>query len=192
MPYNESMNAAPGTETQITEFDQLLEQFRALHQERYATEFEAVILSALRSGKTLFGQQIVASWRPEGRDVGTDLVAQLADGSTVGVQVKCYLPESTVPTSAVDSFVADAASKHQRMVLVATTDNVAAVGAGKFAAFADSLLLGRSQLALWLSLPQWRSVLGLSDATPSESTMPRRETHPTLKRLAAARRQVAA
>jgi len=41
-----------------------------------------------------------------GQDIGIDLVAETQEGKLWAIQVKCYDPESTVPKSEIDSFLA--------------------------------------------------------------------------------------
>jgi len=40
-----------------------------------------------------------------GPDIGIDLVAETREGNLWAIQVKCYDPESQVPTSEIDSFI---------------------------------------------------------------------------------------
>ena len=40
-----------------------------------------------------------------GPDIGIDLVAETQEGKLWAIQVKCYDPESQVPTSEIDSFI---------------------------------------------------------------------------------------
>jgi len=71
--------------------------------------------------------------RPDPRgDTGIDLVAAMEDGELWAVQAKCYGETQSVPTAEIDKFVARAADGNfARLLLIATTDHIAAVGLQK-------------------------------------------------------------
>jgi len=142
---------------------------------RAGFEFEQVAAWWL-TADPVWASQIVKVWRykdwpgrPDGQDLGIDLVAELVAGGLLVVQVK---HRGQVPTREIDSFLAAAAGgPFTETMLLATTDDIAANGRKKLLR-AGAHIVGRANLERSpVSWPDGLDTTG-ADREPARSARP--------------------